>query len=519
MMENDPPSLPSALQPTIVQITKTETPQIGISIPSKPAKQSSSSPTTPQSTSALGNGVQHTFYKPRVTATAAARRSRTESLTNSLNNPPGAANYPPSSAPTSRPQSLARSRPPSASYNPSPVTPSASASLTHTNNILPPASFFHPKQPPLSQALPDTRPPPLNANNVYAPARVSTYSNGGGHTGNRPLSGISTGSSSGGGNANIPLISSTSSHAREHGLIMLPLSHINSRHSDGSTSGPDLSSYSDSSQRRRLSAHGHGTRVKPSREALLPIGEKEALAGSAKSTAYTAMRGSLEKIFRRSASSSEKERAETPTNKDQPRTVMDDHAQAASSLSVRLWRQPSVSEPATKPEPATTTEPATKPAQSPPPVPVTMPHGPVNEAPQPIAFEGVALDGQRFTYGPEHNWQQFPSRNTFFLNGRLLTGGDSPLAFLFSLSVALGIGGTWFGTTAVWWWKYESPAVAAVCAYMALLTLASMLATALRDPGILPRDLDIDPPYPSTPPTEGGSRVPLPRDIHVRSGA
>lgn len=40
----------------------------------------------------------------------------------------------------------------------------------------------------------------------------------------------------------------------------------------------------------------------------------------------------------------------------------------------------------------------------------------------------------------------------------------------------------------------------------------------MRDPGILPRELDIDPPYPSTPPADGGPRIPLPRDLRVRSG-
>jgi palmitoyltransferase ZDHHC9/14/18 len=71
----------------------------------------------------------------------------------------------------------------------------------------------------------------------------------------------------------------------------------------------------------------------------------------------------------------------------------------------------------------------------------------------------------------------------------------------------------------VWWWKYQSPAVAAVCAYFCLLTVASMMHTAMRDPGILPRNLDIDPPYPNTPPVDGGPRVPLPRDMRVRAGA
>lgn len=78
---------------------------------------------------------------------------------------------------------------------------------------------------------------------------------------------------------------------------------------------------------------------------------------------------------------------------------------------------------------------------------------------------------------PIRNWQQHPSRNRFFLRGLLMTGGDTPWAFIGSLTLTLAIAGTWFGTTCVWWWQNESPAVAAVGAYMCLLTLSSMAAT------------------------------------------
>ncbi|PSR83071.1 hypothetical protein PHLCEN_2v5875 [Hermanssonia centrifuga] len=115
------------------------------------------------------------------------------------------------------------------------------------------------------------------------------------------------------------------------------------------------------------------------------------------------------------------------------------------------------------------------------------------------------------------NWQLHPSRNRFFGGGHFLTGGDSPWAFIASLTLVLGITGVWFGTTCLWWWFNESPAVAAVVAYMCLLTISSMLATAFRDPGILPRNLDPDPPSASTG-SEDSHRVPLPRDLKVRAG-
>jgi palmitoyltransferase ZDHHC9/14/18 len=43
--------------------------------------------------------------------------------------------------------------------------------------------------------------------------------------------------------------------------------------------------------------------------------------------------------------------------------------------------------------------------------------------------------------------------------------------------LVLVIAGVWFGTTAVWWWKNKSPAVAIVGAYVSLLTITTMLAT------------------------------------------
>ncbi|KAJ6623462.1 DHHC palmitoyltransferase-domain-containing protein [Mycena sp. CBHHK59/15] len=121
------------------------------------------------------------------------------------------------------------------------------------------------------------------------------------------------------------------------------------------------------------------------------------------------------------------------------------------------------------------------------------------------------------THQPLRNYQLHPSRNRFFFNGKLLTGGDSPWAFIGSFTLALTIAGVWFGTTCVWWWHNESPAVSIVGAYLALITISSMLATATRDPGILPRNLDPDPPYPTTSPSDGGMRAPMPRDLKVRA--
>ncbi|KLO18546.1 hypothetical protein SCHPADRAFT_819513 [Schizopora paradoxa] len=115
------------------------------------------------------------------------------------------------------------------------------------------------------------------------------------------------------------------------------------------------------------------------------------------------------------------------------------------------------------------------------------------------------------------NYELHPSNNGFFFGGKILTGGDSALPFIASFLVALGIAGTWSGTTAVWWWHNESPAVSIIGAYLCLLTFSNMLATAFSDPGILPRDLDPDPPYPSSSSSDDGSRAPLPRELKVRN--
>lgn len=115
------------------------------------------------------------------------------------------------------------------------------------------------------------------------------------------------------------------------------------------------------------------------------------------------------------------------------------------------------------------------------------------------------------------NYELHPSNNGFFFGGKILTGGDSAWPFIASLIVALGIAGAWSGTTAVWWWHNETPAVPLVGAYLCLVTISNMLATAFSDPGILPRDLDPDPPYPSSSSSDDGTRAPLPRELKVRN--
>ncbi|KAF6763826.1 DHHC palmitoyltransferase-domain-containing protein, partial [Ephemerocybe angulata] len=55
-----------------------------------------------------------------------------------------------------------------------------------------------------------------------------------------------------------------------------------------------------------------------------------------------------------------------------------------------------------------------------------------------------------------------------------------------------------------------------VCAYLTAMVISSMFMTAFSDPGVLPRGLDLNPPFPANSPSDGGLRAPMPRDLKVR---
>lgn len=78
---------------------------------------------------------------------------------------------------------------------------------------------------------------------------------------------------------------------------------------------------------------------------------------------------------------------------------------------------------------------------------------------------------------PYRRWERHPSRNRFFFNGRILTGGDSPWAFVASFALVLGIAGCWFATAGVWSWHNVNPAVTVVAGYLTLVTISTMLTT------------------------------------------
>ncbi|KAF8334241.1 DHHC palmitoyltransferase-domain-containing protein [Cantharellus anzutake] len=142
------------------------------------------------------------------------------------------------------------------------------------------------------------------------------------------------------------------------------------------------------------------------------------------------------------------------------------------------------------------------------------PHGHPPEAKMPTR---PVLDSK--TGRPVRNYSRHPGANVFCFNGRMLTGGDSPLPFIGTLIFVFGLAGVWFGCVAPWWWHHVSPAVPVIAGYLTLVSISSLVITATKDPGILPRNLDPDPPYTtSSQVSENTPAVPMPRDIQVRAG-
>jgi palmitoyltransferase ZDHHC9/14/18 len=425
------PQLPSPTQKPVVQIA-------------------GAPPETLPSTSATTSATQQ-YYKPRARANSGGqRRTRTESLTS----PTGLPLPLPSSASVSRSPSLTQPSPTAGVTSPA-------HSSTHTANILPPSAFYRPGRANNSNSRTEhipaqlvTTQPSSSSTTKASLTRATTT---------RPSSGVSAASSLG-----VPLVPSTSVHAREHGLMMLqPLSHIHTRGSDdGSASGNDSTPETKKHTHTR-SATSPTTRVKPSREQLLPIREKEHSASSQGkvSPALNGVRESLERMFRRTTSS----------ERDRERTYLDEHDRLPVTMEDNRQTQAAPAA-AASPRHATVAHRHTGSSNyhAAPSTSRSAPPHSTYITPRPPT---MTVPVQQKSYGPERNWQVFPSRNTFFLQGRLLTGGDSPWAFLFSLSLVFGIAGVWFGTTCVWWWKKESPAVAAVGIYMCLLTISSMFAT------------------------------------------
>ncbi|KAF6766997.1 Zinc finger, DHHC-type, palmitoyltransferase [Kalmanozyma brasiliensis GHG001] len=115
---------------------------------------------------------------------------------------------------------------------------------------------------------------------------------------------------------------------------------------------------------------------------------------------------------------------------------------------------------------------------------------------------------------PPRNYTTHKGDNHFLLSGLLMTSGDNPLPFILSFALLLALGGLFLGFESRWLSTNISAALPAVFGYIYLQSIVQMLVTAFRDPGVIPRNLDPDPPCTlnSTPFTPGRHALADPED-------
>lgn len=139
--------------------------------------------------------------------------------------------------------------------------------------------------------------------------------------------------------------------------------------------------------------------------------------------------------------------------------------------------------------------------------PTTKPSGPEQKATTPLDASPPKSKSPR-------NYKQHKGSNHFPLGGLLITSSDNPLPFLLSLVLLLALGALFYAFEAPYLTTNVSPAIPAVFTYIFLQAIVNMLVTAFRDPGILPRDLDPNPPcvLSETPFTPGRHALADPED-------
>ena len=113
---------------------------------------------------------------------------------------------------------------------------------------------------------------------------------------------------------------------------------------------------------------------------------------------------------------------------------------------------------------------------------------------EPAADQNGPKTASATTKRDPRNYHKHKGDNRFLLGGLLMTSGDNPLPFIASYLLLLVLGGLFFGFEAKWLSDNISPAVVAFFAYIWLQAVVHMGVTAFKDPGILPRNLDPDPP-------------------------
>ena len=113
------------------------------------------------------------------------------------------------------------------------------------------------------------------------------------------------------------------------------------------------------------------------------------------------------------------------------------------------------------------------------PVPSFIPTPPADVNP-PLMHTPLRKSGQKRPGRLIRRYELHPSRNRFIFGGRLLMGGDSPWAFVGSMTLVMGLAGLWFATTCVFWWRKEGAGgkvMVVLGGYLAALVISSMLAT------------------------------------------
>ncbi|GLB34700.1 putative DHHC palmitoyltransferase family protein [Lyophyllum shimeji] len=324
-----------------------------------------------------------------------------------------------------------------------------------------------------------------------------------------------------------------------------PLNQERKRHSLARSSIDDQDPATDTTEDPHPNQFASLKRTKQSREPLLPIGgsgsshaRKPSVLSTAtspttpvsspkKSTA-SRVRSSLDRVFglsfpnrmsldstrNRNSTLYDEERAERPFT---PTKVPEEPSSPSPLRFLNGNIAPTPSSRSHSPAPSHSSSPSPAPSTpTPPPSFIATPPTPTPNSKYPLSHTPILKPNSTKLL---RKYALHPARNRFLLSGRFLTGGDTPYAFLASLALLFGLAALWFSTTCFFWWHHSAggKAIVIIGAYLAALVLSTMLTTATTDPGILPRGLDPDPPYPATSPSDGGNRVPMPRDLRVRS--
>jgi palmitoyltransferase ZDHHC9/14/18 len=113
------------------------------------------------------------------------------------------------------------------------------------------------------------------------------------------------------------------------------------------------------------------------------------------------------------------------------------------------------------------------------PQPVTSPQGKISFSYGETTEKAHIPLSRKKKSGPK-NHEGFPSRNSFYFGGRVMTGGDNPWPFIASVFLCLAVAGIWLagvGRNCGAVWGNRGWAILAIGCYLTVLVLASMFLT------------------------------------------